>query len=112
MAPPAQVGDHPLGRRMRHAVGECGCRCVHDVNAVLDRQQDDIGRKPGVAVGVYLQRPLAEGLLKGRDQGRYALRHEQAARILQEYRINTVSDQFLDLACVVLVGVHRTKGIN
>jgi hypothetical protein len=105
VAAPAQVGGDPLCRRMRDAVGQRRSRGVDDVDAVRDGLQNDVGCKPRVAMRMELQRPIAEHILDGRHERRNALGRQQAARILQEDRVDVERNELAPLADVVRVRV-------
>ena len=111
-AGPPGIAHELLRRGVRGAVVEGGGRGVHRVGAVLHALHHHVGREPGQAVAVDLQRQAAACPFRGRDQGGGALRGEQPARILEEYPIDAERDHLPDLAGVVRVGVHRAHGVD
>src|SRR6266508_2237432 len=87
IAQSAQIADDVEDRRLRRAVGERRYRRVHDAHALFHCFEQVEGREPVVAVGVKLERNIADVLLDQTHQRARALRRQHAANILEAQTI-------------------------
>ena len=85
---------------------------MNHIDPELDGATRGVGREPGKAMGMQVQRELAAGGLDRRHQRLYALGRQQTARVLQINGVDAEGDQLTGLASVVVVGVNRAVRVN